>query len=141
MEMHGDSPYLSSFSLTPELAKFSSRASLTWHARFVQSASIYCRSQLYSLQPFDTFQDDQNALERYTSIRRGTTGAHMAFDLVELALGHKPLEDTEVDDGNVHARVVMVHTFDALRDLAADIVALSSVRVHRINYQYPTNRS
>jgi hypothetical protein len=63
------------------------------------------------------------------------SGAHMIFDLVEVALGYKPLEGT--DDKNTDhdhpdhaaAQTILIHALDTLRDLAAEIVALSSVRI------------
>lgn len=65
------------------------------------------------------------------------SGAHMIFDLVELALGYKPLEDTDnnMDRDNqsdpdfAAAQTILIHALDTLRDLAAEIVALSSVRI------------
>jgi hypothetical protein len=65
------------------------------------------------------------------------SGAHMIFDLVEVALGYKPLEDTDnntdLDDQHhpdlTASQTVVLHAIDTLRDLAAEIVALSSVRI------------
>ncbi len=60
------------------------------------------------------------------------SGADMIFDLVEVALGHKPLEDTDIDSHSPDlcaARTILVHALDTLRELAAEIVALSLVRI------------
>lgn len=60
------------------------------------------------------------------------SGADMIFDLVEVALGHKPLDDADIDSHSSDlraARTILVHALDTLRDLAAEIVALSLVRI------------
>ncbi|KAF8333389.1 hypothetical protein F5887DRAFT_679723 [Amanita rubescens] len=117
--------------LTPELTLFCSRASLTWHARFSRSSLTYQRAQLDSLKPPPTpflGNDDPNVLESYVSLRRDMSGADMIFDLIEVALGHRPLEDTDIDSHSPDlcaARTILVHALDTLRDLAAEIVALS----------------
>ncbi|KAF8632723.1 hypothetical protein AX15_001720 [Amanita polypyramis BW_CC] len=118
--------------LTPELTAFCSRASATWHAHFSQSTLAYQRAQLLSsLSPLQTpflINDDPSVLESFISLRRDTSGARIVFDLVEIALGHslKSLEGASLDQNIGTAKVVLLHALDTLRDLAAEIVALSS---------------
>ena len=63
------------------------------------------------------------------------SGAHMIFDLLEVALGYKPLDGTDEKNtdqdhpGLAAAQTILIHALDTLRDLAAEIVALSSVRI------------
>ncbi|KAK2467452.1 hypothetical protein APHAL10511_000307 [Amanita phalloides] len=143
--------------LIHDLTQFCSRAPLSWHARLSLSTLTYHRAQLASLNPPDG--TNPNVLESFISLRKNTTGAHIIFDLVELALGHKSLEDKDmagisnatgsddVDDIDVDdddddddeslgiARIFLLHALDTLRDLAAEIVALSTDVVSYAKFQ------
>ncbi|KAF8639374.1 hypothetical protein AX17_001530 [Amanita inopinata Kibby_2008] len=149
--------------LTPPLTQFSSRASPSWHARFAQSAQSYNRAHRLSLSlspsrdQFGEIQSSQSSqsqphpqahqttiMDTFYSLRRDTSGARMVFDLVEIALGHRPatghdtLSDDEDQDEDDNANTndddddkdkdqiaAVARLLDELRNLAADIVALS----------------
>ncbi|KIL60790.1 hypothetical protein M378DRAFT_187717 [Amanita muscaria Koide BX008] len=130
--------------LTHSISKLTSRASQTWHTQFSTSVLAYKRAQLDPLFWEPSFSENSqtsttatdppgDTLDRFISLRRHTNGAHMVFDLVEFALGHRPLEaiyedmdEEDSDDRQTTRRAVLIHTLEALRNLAADIVSLSS---------------